>query len=183
MAAVACLGFEINHFAVLSAIGREGYLSPLVVDPYPADSRLTSLGPDDLIDVLFPVQEHAVARRALNNITHAVRTFKNLRHHLISIETDRKVGVHPEEDQEEKGTKEQATFERFKPSHSGNSPFRFAQKLCQRRVLKNATIGSNAKFGNANLGREGSSLGTHRKPLRVDSQPHSTPGHLRVDVA
>ena len=97
----ASFGFQVNDGTFFGRNSLECDHPLLVVDPDALDSRLLANRVDDLIDVLFAIEQHAVVRGALDEIANSIGALQDLRHHLISKKTDGDIGVNPEEDYEE----------------------------------------------------------------------------------
>jgi len=122
MAAVTRFRFQIDNLAQFRPLGRKRDFSPFIVDSNSIDSRLFPQSIDNLVDICFPILEHAEVRRAFDRIADAVGTVQDLRHHLVGEEAHGEIGVAPEKNQEKEGTKKEAALESLKPSHSFVSP-------------------------------------------------------------
>jgi hypothetical protein len=74
--------------------------------------------------------------RALDGITDAICARQHLGHHLIGVESNREIGIDPEEYQEEEGAQEEAALEGVKPLHGSFHNARLRRNYAMEECLK-----------------------------------------------
>ena len=95
------LGIHLDSGVLLPFLCGVDYFTTFVVDTNPLDTGLSSNHRNNLVYILFSIEEHTVVRGLLDDIAHPVGTCDHLPCHLVGGMPDGEIGICAEQDKDQ----------------------------------------------------------------------------------